>query len=201
MDYKVVFDNCKLLFDYFGWYSFLLVLGTTALMIPINLLYKKIMKKECLQRLRKVLSSVTVYGVALGVVALFTATVIKAPLTGEYLLGASLSCGLLAMLLWSILKVVKDYGIAPILKSLAQSKELKNAMKELGLDKNLVDSIMSSVDNYLKDVNAKTFEDVANEEININKDIRTKLSGFVKARDMDDIVNVLIENIKSKYSK
>ena len=48
MDFKVIFDNCSLLFEYFGWYSILLVLGTFTLMIPLNLLYKKIMKKEVL---------------------------------------------------------------------------------------------------------------------------------------------------------
>lgn len=201
MDYKVVFDNCKLLFDYFGWFSILLVVGTTGIMIPLNILYKKIMKKEGLQRLRKLISSVSVYAVALGLVALFTGTVIKAPLTVEYLLGATLSCGLLAMLLWSVIKVAKDYGLKPILKSIAQSKEAKKALKDLGLDKHLIDTIMDGVNSYLKDANAQTFEDVANEEVNLNRDLRVKLSGFVKAQDMDAVVNKLIEDIKAKYSK
>lgn len=201
MDYKVVFDNCKLLFDYFGWFSILLVVATTGIMIPINMLYKKLIKKEGLQRLRKLVGSLSVYVIALGLVALFTGTVIKAPLTAEYLLGATLSCGLLSMLLWAVIKVVKDYGFAPILKSIANSKEAKQALKELGLDKALVDMVMNSVDNYLKNVNAKTFEDVANEEINLNRDIRIKLSGFVDAKNMDAVVNKLIEDIKTKYSK
>ncbi len=201
MDYKVVFDNCKLLFDYFGWFSILLVVATTGIMIPINMLYKKLIKKEGLQRLRKLIGSLSVYVIALGLVALFTGTVIKAPLTAEYLLGATLSCGLLSMLLWAVIKVVKDYGFVPILKSIANSKEAKQALKELGLDKALVDMVMNSVDNYLKNVNAKTFEDVANEEINLNRDIRIKLSGFVDAKNMDAVVNKLIEDIKTKYSK
>ena len=170
-------------------------------MIPINLLYKKLMKKECLQRLRKLISSLSVYGVALGLVALFTATVIKQPLTAEYLLGATLSCGLLAMLLWSVIKVVKDYGISPILKSMAQSNDVKKALKELGLDKKLVDMVMSNVDNYLKSVNAKTFEDVANQELAINRDLRTKLAGFVDSSNMDSVVGQLLDIIKIKYSK
>lgn len=200
MDYKVVFDNCKLLFDYFGWFSILLVVATTGLMIPVNILYKKFIKKENLQRLRKLISSLSVYVVALGLVALFTGTVIKAPLTAEYLLGASLSCGLLAMLLWSVIKVVKDYGVAPIIKSIAQSKEAKQALKDLGLDKGLVDTIMNGIDNYLASVNAKTFEDVANEEININRDLRVKLSGFVESENIDKVVEKLLNDIKSKYS-
>lgn len=201
MDYKVVFDNCKLLFEYFGWFSILLVVGTTGIMIPINLLYKKLMKKECLQRLRKMISSVSVYGVALGLVALFTGVVIKAPLTAEYLLGASLSCGLLAMLLWSIIKFVKDYGIAPIAKSLAQSKEARQALKDLGLDKKLIDTLMDGVDSYLKSVKADTFEQVVSQEVAINRDLRTKLAGFVNSSDIDSVVSKLLDMIKAKYSK
>jgi len=201
MDYKVVFDNCKLLFEYFGWFSILLVVGTTGIMIPLNILYKKCIKKEGLQRLRKILSSLSVYVIALGLVALFTGTIIKAPLTAEYLLGATLSCGVLSMLLWSIIKVIKDYGIKPVLKSIAQSKEAKKALSDLGVDKHLLDTIMTGVDNYLKDANAKTFEDIANEELNLHKDIATKLTGFVETQNIDTVVCRIIEDIKSKYLK
>ena len=200
MDYKVIFDNCKLLFDYFGWFSILLVVGTTGIMIPLNILYKKLIKKDSLQRLRKLLSSLSVYVVALGIVSLFTGVVIKAPLTIQYLIGSTLACGLLAMMLWSIIKVIKDYGVAPIIKSLAQSKEAKKALEDLGLDKNLVGTLMSGVDSYLKSVNATTFEQVVSQELAINRDLRIKLAGFVDSSNMDKTVGQLLEIIKSKYS-
>lgn len=39
-------DEAKMLFENFGWYSIILVVITTVLMIPINLLYKKLFKKK-----------------------------------------------------------------------------------------------------------------------------------------------------------
>ena len=199
MDFKVIFDNCALLFEYFGWYSILLVVGTFGLMIPLNLLYKKIMKKESLDRLRKVISSVSVYAVALGLIALFTGVVIKAPLTASYLLGATLPCGILAQILWAVVKVVRDYGVQPLLKAVAESKEFSNWLKSIGLDKNLVDNIMTGATNYLSSVNATTVEDVIKQELALTKDLRVKLSGFVDTANMDTTVAKLIEQIKSKY--
>ena len=54
-------EEAKMLFDNFGWYSIILVVITTALMIPINILYKKLFKKDSLDRLRKTFSGVSVF--------------------------------------------------------------------------------------------------------------------------------------------
>lgn len=200
MDYKVVFDNCALLFEYFGWYSILLVVGTTGLMIPLNLLYKKLMKKDGLQRLRKVLSSLSVYVIALGLVALFTGVVVKAPLTASYLFSAILPLGLMSQLLWAVIKVVKDYGIAPIAKSIAQSKEVKEWLAGIGVDKSIINSVMNSLDTYLVDTNVKTLDEFVANEFKINQDLRTKLAGFVDSANLDAVVSKIIEQKKSKYS-
>lgn len=200
MDYKVVFENCALLFDYFGWYSILLVVATTGIMIPLNLLYKKIMKSEGLSRLRKVVSSLSVYAISLGLIAFFTGVVVKEPITAGYLFSAMLPCGLLAQLLWAIIKVIKDYGIAPILKSMAQSKEFKEWIASLGVDVNIVNSVMNSIDKYLADADVKTLNDFASVEFKINQDLRTKLSGFVDTTNLDSVVSKIMEQVKSKYS-
>lgn len=172
MDYKVVFDNCSLLFDYFGWYSILLVVATTGIMIPINMLYKKLMKTESLERLRKVVSALSVYVIALALIAFFTGVVVKEPITAGYLFSAMLPCGLLAQLLWAVIKVIKDYGIEPIIKSIAQSKEAKQWFVSLGLDEGLVDTIMTRIDNYLKNVNASTLDDVVAQETILYQTLR-----------------------------
>lgn len=201
MDYKVIFDNASLLFEYFGWYSILLVVGSFILMIPINLLYKKIMAKQSLARLRKIVGSLSVYVVSLGLIALFTGVVIKAPMTAAYLFSATLPCGLFAQLLWATIKVIRDYGISPILKSIAESKEAKAWIANLGLNESLVNTITTSVENYLKDVNAKTFEDVVNQELKINADLKIKLSGFVQDCDMNVAISKILEQVKEKYPK
>lgn len=200
MDYKVVFDNCALLFEYFGWYSILLVIGTTGLMIPLNLLYKKIMKKDSLSRLRKVVSALSVYVIALGLVAFFTGVVVKQPITVSYLFSAMLPCGLLAQALWAVIKVIKDYGIAPIVKSIAQSKEAKQWMVDLGINESLVNTIMTRIDNYLSNVNATTFEDVVAQETVIYQDLKNKLAGFVDATKLDEAATKILEQVKSKYT-
>lgn len=200
MDYKVVFDNCALLFDYFGWYSILLVVATTGIMIPINMLYKKLMKTESLERLRKVVSALSVYVVALALIAFFTGVVVKEPITAGYLFSAMLPCGLLAQLLWAVIKVIKDYGIEPIIKSIAQSKEAKQWFISLGLDEGLVDTIMTRIDNYLKNVNASTLDDVVAQETILYQDLKNKLAGFVDNDKINDVATKIIEQVKSKYS-
>lgn len=200
MDYKVVFDNCALLFDYFGWYSILLVVATTGIMIPLNMLYKKLMKTESLERLRKIISGLSVYVIALALIAFFTGVVVKKPITASYLFSAMLPCGLLAQLLWAVIKVVKDYGIEPIIKSIAQSKEVKQWFISLGLDEGLVDTIMNRIDNYLKNVNASTLNDVIAHETILYQDLKNKLSGFVDNDKINDVATKIIEQVKSKYS-
>lgn len=202
MDYiTVIFNDAKLLFEYFGWYSILLVVGVFGLMIPLNLLYKKVMKKESLNRLRKLISALSVYVVSLGLIALFTGVVIKAPLTTSYLIGATIPCGFLAQMLWAIVKVVRDYGLDPILKSVAESKQAKAWITNLGLSDDLVKTITASVDKYLSSVDAKTFEDVVNQEINIRNDLKVKLAGFVAEANMDEAVTKMVETVTSKYPK
>lgn len=200
MDYKVVFDNCALLFEYFGWYSILLVVATTGIMIPINMLYKKLMKTEPLERLRKVVSALSVYVVALALIAFFTGVVVRQPITASYLFSAMLPLGLLAQVLWAIIKVIKDYGIEPILKSITQSKEAKQWFVNLGLDEGLVNTIMTRIDNYLKNVNASTLDDVVAQETILYQDLKNKLAGFVDNDKINDVATKIIEQVKSKYS-
>lgn len=200
MDYKVVFDNCALLFEYFGWYSILLVVATTGIMIPINMLYKKLMKTEPLERLRKVVSALSVYVVALALIAFFTGVVVRQPITASYLFSAMLPLGLLAQVLWAIIKVIKDYGIEPILKSIAQSKEAKQWFVNLGLDEGLVNTIMTRIDNYLKNVNVSTLDDVVAQETILYQDLKNKLAGFVDNDKIDETATKIIEQVKSKYT-
>lgn len=200
MDYKVVFDNCALLFEYFGWYSIFLVVATTGIMIPVNMLYKKLMKTESLERLRKVVSALSVYVIALALIAFFTGVVVKEPITAGYLFSAMLPLGLLAQVLWAVIKVIKDYGIEPILKSIAQSKEAKQWFVSLGLDEGLANTIMTRIDNYLKNVNASTLDDVVAQETILYQDLKSKLSGFIDNDKINEVSTKIIEQVKSKYS-
>lgn len=201
MNYQAIFDNAKLLFEYFSWYSLLLVLGTTLVMIPLNILYKKIMKKDSLSRLRKSISSISVYLVSLGLIALFTGCIIKAPLTFEYLFTASMSCGILSMLLWAVIKFVRDYGFKPILKLIMQNKEARKWIKELGLSNKLINLVFDNIDNYLKDANVSTFEDYMKNETTVINQIKSQITGFVSSDKLNAVVKNMVELIRNKYKK
>lgn len=198
MDYQKFFDTGKMLFEHFGWYSLLLVLATTLLMIPINLLWKKIMKKESLERLRKTVSCLSVYLVALGLVAFFTGVVLKHPLTFGYLLTSCTSCGLLSMLLWAIIKFVRDYGVLPLVNVVLKNKEAKKWLKELGVDKTLISVINAKVEKYLKEKNIVSLDDYINSELTIANQIRIQLNGFVANEKINDVVNNILQPIKAK---
>lgn len=191
-------DASKMLFEHFGWYSLLLVLGTTLLMIPLNLLLKKIMKKDSLERLRKTTSALCVYAIAGGLVAFFTGVVLKEPLTISYLFSSCISCGLLSMLLWAIIKFVRDYGVLPIINVVLSNKEAKKWLKEYGISSALVDLINKKIEDYIKEKKIVSLNDYVNQELNIINQIKTQLNGFVANEKINDVVNNILQPIKDK---
>ena len=193
MDYQKFFDTGKMLFEHFGWYSLLLVLATTLIMIPVNL-----MKKESLERLRKTVSCLSVYVIALGLVAFFTGVVLRHELTFGYLLTSCTSCGLLSMLLWAIIKFVRDYGALPLIKIILENKEAKKWIKELGVDSGLINIINTRVEKYLKEKNIVSLNDYIKSELTIANQIRIQLNGFVANEKLNDVVNNILQPIKAK---
>lgn len=197
-NFQELSDAGKMLFEHFGWYSLLLVLGTTLLMMPINLLYKKIMKKDSLERLRKTISALSVYAIALGLVAFFTGVVLKEPLTISYLLSSSISCGLLSMLLWAIIKFIRDYGVLPIINAILSNKEAKKWLKEYGISSALVDLVNAKVEDFIKEKNIVSLNDYVSQELNIVSQIKTQLNGFVANDKINDVINNILQPIKDK---
>ena len=189
MDYQKFFDTGKLLFEHFGWKSFLLVLATTLIMIPINMLYKKVFKKDNLDRLRKTLSCLSVYLVALGVVAFFTGVVLREAITFEYLLTSCTSCGLLAMLLWAVIKFVRDYGWLPIANLILENKKAKAWLVELGISEKLVEVLRDEIKSKIG--NKPTLDEYLAKEQEIISHLRLQMSGFLTS----DKINKAIENI------
>lgn len=198
MDYQKFFDTAKMLFEHCGVYSIILVLSTTILMIPVNMLYKKLMKKESLDRLRKTLSCLSVYLIALGLVAFFTGVVLKKPLTFDYLFTSCMSCGLLSMFVWAVIKFVRDYGWLPVFNAIVKNKEAKKWLKELGVSEALVSLVNTNIDKYIKDNNIKSLDDYLKNEINIATQIRTQINGFVANDKVNEIVKNILQPIKSK---
>ena len=198
MDYQKFFDTGKMLFEHFGWYSFLLVFATTLIMIPINLLFKKMMKKESLNRLRKTISCIFVYVISFGLIAFCTSVILKEAITFDYLLTSSMNCGLLSMLLWAIIKFVRDYGWLPILNAIASSKEAKAWLKEVGISEKLVGAITEKVKAYIKDKNIVSLEDYLQKETDLIGQLRLQVAGFVTSENVHKTTTNILQPIKSK---
>lgn len=200
LDKTIVF--VEQIFSYFGWYSIGLVSLTTLLMIPISLLLKKIFKSEGTQRLRKTISSLLVYLVSAGVVSLFTAIFRVQTITFHYLVSTSIPIALLAMLLWAIIKIIRDYGFKPLLKLISQSKAWKEGIYKLGVDKKIVDLIVDKADKYLEGINATKAEELIKQETMLVRQIAIEINGFVDANiNINEVADKLAKAIIQKHSK
>lgn len=187
----------QLLIENFGIYSLLLVAITYTLMIPLNILYKNIMKVEKLERLRKLLSAMSVYLVAMLVVDIFTMIFSNDKISFLYVFASSIPVGFLSQVLWSLTKFVKDYGWMPLVAKIAQSNEFKNALKKLGVDKRLISLLSDNVRN----VDVKTLDEFIKDEVRYSAEIRSKLAGFVESEKMQPIINMCLAEIKKNLPK
>lgn len=191
-------EEAKMLFEHFGWYAIFLVIITTVLMIPINMLYKKLFKKESLERIRKTVSSVSVFVVSFGIIAFFTGVILKEPITMTYLVASCSCCGSLSMVLWAIVKLIRDYGIAPILKAIAESKKAKEWLSEVGISQSLVNAITEKVKTYIKDKKIVSLEDYIQKESDIIGQLRLQVAGFVTSENVHKTINNILQPIKNK---
>lgn len=149
----------------YGWWSLAIIGVTTLLMIPINMLikvcFKKGEKNVALVRLRKALSSISAYGVAIGVLYLYEWLVPEAlmisPKTFSFIILAEdvLSTGTSAMIAWWGIKLIRDIGIKPIVLKIVESNEGKKLLNELvkktGVKKSVAESIVEEVEAVIKD--------------------------------------------------
>ena len=199
-----LFNNFGSLFEVFSWWSLLLVVGTTAIMIPINLLWKKVMKKDELQRLRKITSSFSVYVVAIALISIFTAIVDAGRFSDlGYLFGSTISLGFCSQVLWAVIKVVKDYGwkgIVSIIDKVNWSKAIKSLGEKYNLDVKLIDYIATEIEtNYLSNIDTTEAEALLENELAIVNDIKKKLEGFTAEENIGDVAKVIYETLKDAW--
>ena len=191
-------EEAKMLFENFGWYSICLVVITTCLMIPLNLLYKKLFKKDSLNRLRKTISAVSVFVVAFGIVAFFTGVVVKQPMTMSYLVASCSCCGSLSMVLWAIIKLIRDYGWMPIVNAIVESKKAKEWLKEVGINDKFLVAVTDKVKSYMKEKGIKTLDAYVQKESEIIGQLRLQVAGFVTSENVHKTITNILQPIKSK---
>lgn len=204
MEFAELFSNFGGLFKVFSYWSILLIVGVTLVMIPINLLWKKLMKKDKLQRLRKVVSTLSVYVVALAAVAGFTWITSTGSYTFAYLSGATLSLGFCSQFLWMIIKLIRDYGFAKVAVYIAESIDWKKSLKEFGkkfnIDTKITDIIATEIENkYLADIETDAVKAFAENETAMLSGIQQKLDGFVKTEDLQEVAKGLFEMLRDSW--
>lgn len=194
------------------------------LMIPINMLVKLIFKKACkgnvnqpVERIRKTVSSVLVYGVSLGVLYLYQYV---RPMIGmgasDYAIGGIISdvfyVGVLAMIAWSLFKFVIQVGIKPIClqivkaaKGLSNSNAFKSELKKAGVDPKIGTSIIESLNTFLADQIKESNQTLSDYIKTHEGDVRNELYDLlvtcdkVESGDMYNTLNSILEIVKGKY--
>jgi len=202
------------LFDTYGWWTAAIVGATVLVMIPINLLVKACFKKtenKSLQRIRKVISGLCVYGVSIAMLYLYQAIVAKEPDYSFMLVASSfVYVGTLAMLVWAVLKAVWEIGLWPILlpivKSVKSSKEFKELLAGYGVDKKVIDAVLAAFETIAekkaKESGTTLEEYLAQHQVTMSEDIRQLLAVYTKAESgqITDIAQKLIDIINKQHS-
>lgn len=199
---NVIVDYFDQAIENYGWWSLLLVLITFLIMIPINLLITKLFSKttsESMERLRKTISSVSVFVVAFAISYIYVA-IFEVETTAADVFGNSLPIAVLAMGLWSVVKLARDGVIKPLLEKLRDP--IKEKLKEItGVDEEIIESIYDKLVEYVKDSD----EDNADAVINNEKELLLKsidmLTGFTENVSSSDVASQLYECLKLKFVK
>lgn len=190
------------IFEVYGWWALALVGITFAIMIPVNMLVKFLFRKatsEPLQRIRKTLSTALVFGVAIGVSYVYVA-IVKAKIGWLAVLMNSASVAILSMVVWTVVKLVLQVGIKPLLKAL--ENPIKKQLKQIeGVDTKVLTDIFDKLVEYVKTTNVDNAQAVIEKEQEIlNKSVEM-LAGFADAVNRRGISEQLYNCLKTKFCK
>ena len=192
------------LFTTFSWWSLLLIAVTVAVMYPVNMLWKKVMQKDDLSRLRKIVAFISVYIVSFGLVAIFTAIFSSGSFAdSKYLFSSTLALGFCSQIVWELVKVIRDYGFKQFVSYVSEKVDWKKAVKQVSKKYNVsakfVDEIISQVEKiYITDeTTAKNV--VIDNEMKIVNDIYDRLKPAVREENLTAAAQSIYELIKDCY--
>ena len=148
MTMSELFRHFGELFEAYNYWSILLIAGVVISMIPLNILYKKVMKGRY-ERLAKVVAFISVYIVSAAFIAVFTAITKVYPFSVGYVIGSALALGFCSQVTWEMIKLIRDYGaknfILWILAALERERLLSSFAEKYGIDKKIVKIIISNI--------------------------------------------------------
>lgn len=201
MELAELFRHFGCLFETFHWWSLLLIAGVIAIMIPVNMLWKKLMNKEGMARLRKIIAFISVYVVATGVVTLFTAVATELTITASYLLGSALALGFCAQFGWEIVKLIRDYGFKKFISWIAQKIDADKIASQIAtkynVDKSLIKTLISETKSKLNE-NTDELEKAFAEDTQILSELHNRLATIVDANNVEAAAKEVFELITKK---
>lgn len=200
MEFTELFRNFGSLFETFQWWSLLLIVGVVTIMVPINILLKKVMKDEKIARLRKITAFISVYIVSIAVVALFTAVATSTAITATYLFGAALALGFCSQFVWEIVKIIRDYGFKKFIvwlsRKIDEEKLIKKIATKYSIDEKLVKGLVAEAKNQIKDIDTSEIDRVFKEDTEFMTSIKQRLESVVYAENLNEALNEVITIVK-----
>ena len=145
-------SSIKDLWQRFGWYAVLLVAATFGIMIGVNYLLKFLFRKAesaQLTALRKFLSTLSVFIVALGVMYLFNIAIDRnnGVYCFTYAMNNAITIASAAMMCWAIWKAVARVGLLPFIAWLKNryGKEFTEIYNAIPLDNSVKKIILRNI--------------------------------------------------------
>ena len=192
------------LFNAFQWWSLLLVVATVGIMYPVNLLWKKLMTKGDLARLRKIVAFASVYVVALIVVCVFTGIFSAESFAdAKYVFSSTIALGFCSQIVWELVKVIRDYGFKKFIAYLSEKidwkKTVKAVAKQYNVNTKLVNEIISQIEKiYVNEENINTLID---ERLSIIDDIKGRLQSAVNSEKLEDTATAIYGLVIEYYNE
>lgn len=189
----------------FNYWSILMIFIVVILMIPINMLYKKIMSTEKLSRLRKTIAMITNYAICIGVIASATAIVYKETIiTATYLFANAVTLSFCSQTIWEFIKLIRDYGFSKVMvlmsENLEWKKYLKDISKKFNIEEDIIDAIATLIEEkYLAEIETDALKAFVNNEKLMMQNIKTQLSSFAKAEDLNDLTMAVFSALKNSW--
>lgn len=201
MEEKII-EYVMNLFTLYGWWFIALVGATFGIMLLVNWGIKKAFSKatsEQAQRIRKVVSSLCVYIVA-GIVIVIANLIAKHSFDFNFVLVNCIPVGALAMVVWAIVKVVRDLGFSKLIELIAKSKTIKNLLAKLPIDKEVANTIYDKLIDAIDESKGDNAEIVATKETELLSMASSMLSGFVDAEQISTTAQGIVDALKIKFN-
>lgn len=202
MEEKII-EYVMNLFTLYGWWFIALVGATFGIMLLVNWGIKKAFSKatsEQAQRIRKVVSSLCVYIVA-GIVIVIANLIAKHSFDFNFVLVNCIPVGALAMVVWAIVKVVRDLGFSKLIELIAKSNTIKSMLKKLPIDTEIATTIYNKLLKSIEESKGDNAQIVEQKEYELLDMASSMLNGFISAENISTIAQGIVDALKVKFNE